>query len=223
MTARILLPCLLWAAGVSAAKLPEWYARSLEDAEFQARLVRDVGEIERVTGDRFAGDVILVEIKVRPLYGSAVTLQRQDFLLRSRSNNDTSHAQSPDRIAGSAVLELGGKRTTSSPSVFADDTNSPVWGGAPGTGTRPRRLGTPANTVGSGVAREQQQRLEPRTQGEDPVLERLHAIELPLETADNPVAGYLYFEIPAKNKRKHLELSYDGALGEFLIEFKKLE
>ncbi len=223
MTVRILLLCLLWAAGVPAAKLPDWYARFLDDAEFQARLVRDVGEIERVTGDRFAGDIILIEIKVRPLYGSTVALRRDNFLLRSRSNNDTSHAQSPDRIAGSAVLELGAKRTTSSAGVFADDTNSPVWGGAPGTGTRPRRLGTPANTVGSGVASEQQQTLEQRTQGEEPVLDRLHAIELPLETADDPVAGYLYFELPAKNKRKHLELSYDGVLGEFLIEFKKPE
>ena len=107
MTARFLLLYLLWVAGISAGNLPEWYARSLEDAEFQARLVREVTEIERITGDRFAGDIILVEIKVRPLYGSQVTLQRDDFLLRSRRNNDTSHAQSPERIAGSAVLELG--------------------------------------------------------------------------------------------------------------------
>jgi hypothetical protein len=46
---------------------------------------------------------------------------------------------------------------------------------------------------------------------------------LPLETADEPVSGYLFFEIPSKVKRKHLELSYDGSLGEFLIEFKRPE
>ena len=35
------------------------------------------------------------------------------------------------------------------------------------------------------------------------------------------VDGYLYFQLPAKVKRKHLELSYDGRFGEFVIEFKR--
>ena len=65
--------------------------------------------------------------------------------------------------------------------------------------------------------------MEERYEDDQSVLARLRARELPLETKDTPVSGYLYFEIPAKIKRKHLELSYDGTLGELLIEFKKAE
>ena len=222
MTFRILRGVLLFTVALSAAKLPEWYARSLDDAEFQARLVREPAEIERVAGDQFEGDVVLVEIKLRPLYGSSVTLRRDEFLLRARNNNDTSPAQPPDRIAGTAVLELGKKRSNTG-DLFKDSTNRGVWGGAPGTGTRPRRLPGPPDAGGLGLGDETVQTIEQRRHSEDPVLDRLYTIELPLETADEPVSGYLYFEIPVKTKRKHLELSYDGSLGEFLIEFKRPE
>ncbi len=222
MTARILWSVLLSAAALTAATLPEWYARTLEDAAFEARLVRDLTEIERVAGDRFEGDVVMVELKVRPLYGSRLELRRDDFLLRARHNNDTSPAQTPDRIAGSAVLELGKERSNSG-GLFKDSTNSGVWGGAPGTGTRPRRIPGPPDVGGVGLGGEQRQTIDQRQGTEDPVLDRLHDIELPLDTADEPVSGYLFFEIPSKVKRKHLELSYDGSLGEFLIEFKRPE
>ena len=213
----------LWAAAAPAAKLPDWYGRTLADAEFEARLVRELAEIERVAGDSFQGEIVLVELRVRPLYGSRLALRRADFLLRARNNNDTSPAQSPDRIAGSAVLALGAERSSSSGGVFADETNSPIWGGAPGSGTRPRRLGAPPRGVGAGAGGTSRQTLERETRSADPVLGRLQAIELPLVAADKPISGYLYFELPAKTKRKHLELSYDGELGEFLIEFKKPE
>lgn len=225
MLVRCLWLGILCSTAAWAAALPDWYTRHLDDADFQARLVRDVGEIERITGDQFSGDVILIELRVRPLYGSHVALERGDFLLRSRRDNDTSPAQNPERIAGGAVLALGKERHTAGGGLFSDSTNAPVWGGAPGTGTRPRRLGGPPNLAGGGVSGEETQTVEQRTTTGtgDPILDRLYKVELPLETQDQPVSGYLYFEVPAKTKRKHLELSYDGGLGNFLIEFKKPE
>ena len=222
MMVRFLFSVSLCAVALMAAKLPDWYNRTLEDAEFQARLVRDTAEIERIAGDQFEGDVVLVELRVRPLYGSRVELRRDEFLLRARNNNDTSPAQTPDRIAGGAVLELGRQRSNSG-GLFKDSTNSGVWGGAPGTGTRPRRIPGPPDVGGVGIGGEERQTIEQRQRSEDPVLDRLYAIELPLETADEPVSGYLFFEIPSKIKRKHLELSYDGTLGAFVIEFKRPE
>lgn len=222
MMVRLLWSVVICAVAMSAANLPDWYNRNLDDAEFHARLVRDAAEIERIAGDGFDGDVVLVEFKVRPLYGARLELRREEFLLRARNNNDTSPAQTPDRIAGAAVLELGRERSQSG-GLFKDSTNSGVWGGAPGTGTRPRRIEGPPDVGGLGVAGEERQTIEQRQRSEDPVLDRLYAIELPLETADEQVSGYLFFEIPSKVKRKHLELSYDGTLGEFLIEFKRPE
>ena len=186
------------------------------------RLVRDAPEIERVAGDSFDGEVILIEVRVRPLYGSKISLRRDDFLMRARNNNETSPAQTPDRIAGSAVLDLSAKTKTSTPDLFANDTG-PIWGGAPGTGSRPRRLGGPPDQIGSSTASQEMITAKQRSAAESSGAARLQLLELPLELEDDPGEGYLYFEMSAKTKRKHLELSYDGNLGEFLIEFKKPE
>lgn len=224
MPARLLLLGALLVFIASAARLPDWYERELADAAFSARLVRDASEIQLLAGEAFDGEVILVEVRVRPLYGSKVTLHRDDFLIRARNTNETSPAQSPQRIAGSEVLAFGSERkNTSSGGIFGDPTNAPVWGGAPGTGTRPRRIDGPGSIAGREIATEERRTAEQIDAGTGSVVDRLQALELPLQTEDTPVSGYLYFEIPAKIKRKHLELSYDGVLGEFLIEFKKPE
>ncbi len=224
MARAISLLVALLAVPLFGGGLPEWYSRELPDAEIRARLVREAAEIDQVTGDSLGAEIVLVELRVRPLYGSRVEFERGDFLLRARNNNDTSPAVSPDRVAGAAVLDLATKRTASSGTVFADNPNAPIWGGVPGTGQRPRRLGMPPNMAGGGTASEEERSVEQRDDrgdGEATVVDRLRDIELPLVTEDEPVGGYLYFEIPAKTKRKHLELSYDGTLGEFLIEFKR--
>ncbi len=223
MTARVILIGTLWVLGLEAAKLPEWYTRELPDAEIQARLVQDLAEIERVAGDTLEGEVILVELRVRPLYGSAVTLDRDQFLLRARNNNDMSRARTPDRIGGGAVLALVSERVGAPVGVMSEQANAPIWTGAPGTSGRPQRLGGPPNVLGGGDSHKTEQSVEGRYDDDQSVVARLRARELPLQTRDTPVSGYLYFEIPAKVKRKHLELSYDGTLGELLIEFKKAE
>ena len=211
------------AVGAAAANLPDWYTRTLPDAEFQVRLVQSVEEIEGIAGDRLEGEITLVEVRVQPLYGSEFHLDRENFLLRARNTNDTSPARTPDRIAGSSVLDLTAKTTNSSPDLFADDTNSPIWGGLPGTGTRPRRIGGPPSGLGGGASGEEIRSVEGRNEGAGTAAERLGSAELPLQLADDPASGYLYFEIPAKVKRKHLELSYDGGLGTFRVEFKRPE
>lgn len=224
MVVRSLFLGVLLAIVALSARLPDWYERELEDAAFSARLVRDPSAIQALVGEGFEGEVILVEVRVRPLYGSKVTLRRDDFLIRARNTNETSPAQSPQRIAGSEVLAFGTERSTkSSGAIFGDPTNAPVWGGAPGTGTRPRRIDGPGSIAGREIATEERRTAEQIDAGTGTVVERLQALELPLRTEDASVSGYLYFEMPAKIKRKHLELSYDGVLGEFLIEFKKPE
>ncbi len=220
---RILLLAVACFGPLAGARLPEWYTRQLPDAEFQARVVRELGEIERIAGDSFDGEVILVEVKVRPLYGSQLKFRRDDFLVRARNDNDTSPAQSPDRIAGGAVLELGKKTSTSASGVFTDNTSGGVWGGAPGTGGRPRRLPGPPNIGGGAGQTQDRSTAQMGTPEDGSVAGRLAALELPLQVSDQPAAGYLFFEIRAKTKRKHLELSYDGELGSFLIEFKRPE
>ncbi len=204
-----------------AAKLPDWYTRTLEDVEFEVRIVQDIERIARIVGDSLDGDYIFIEMKFRPLYGNRVVLQRDDFLLRSRRDNDSSEAQSPDRIAGDAVLALGVSRKGGG-NVFRDTANTPIYGGAPGTNSRPRRLENEAGGIGGVRSGETTLELARRRGGDAALAGQLARLELPLDTADN-AAGYLYFQVPAKVKRKHLELSYDGQFGEFVIAFKKPE
>lgn len=203
-----------------AAKLPDWYSRTLENVAFEARMVQDLEQIEKITGDSLDGDYILIEMKVSPLYGSRIVLQRDDFLLRSRRNNDTSEAQSPDRIAGDAVLALGVSEKGSG-NVFRDATNSPIYGGAPGTNTRPRRLEDQGGVLGGLQSGSATVEVEQIRSSDTSLAGQLRRLELPLVTSDSAGGGYLYFQIPAKVKRKHLELSYDGKFGDFVIVFKE--
>ena len=220
MFARPLFLAALLGIGALSARLPDWYERELDDAAFAARLVRERDAIQTLVGDRLEGSVVLVELRVKPLYGSKVTLARDEFLVRARNTNDMSPAQSPHRIAGEQVLRMSGKRKTkASVKVISDPSEARVWGGAPGTGTSPKRVESPTPTVVVDVSRENRRKPEQADAGTRSVAERLQDLELPLETVDAPVAGYLYFEIPADIGRKQLELSYAGQLGEFLIKF----
>ena len=220
MFARPLFLAALLAIGALSARLPDWYERELDDAAFAARLVLDQGAIQTLVGDGLQGSVVLVELRVKPLYGSRVTLARDEFLLRARNTNDMSEAQSPHRIAGAKVLRMSGKRKTKARvKVISDPSGARVWGGAPGTGTNPKRVESPTPAVVVDISREGRRQLEQADADTESVAERLQELELPLETVDAPVTGYLYFEIPADIGRKQLELSYAGQLGEFLIQF----
>ena len=157
-------------------------------------------------------------MKVRPLYGSRVVLQRDDFLLRSRRDNDTSagaisrpHRGRPRYGAG----RLGERRRKR----FPRRREYAIYGGAPGYEFAAAALGKRSKRHRRGPLGRQTVELAQRRGGVTTLAGQLAQLELPLETAD-AAAGYLYFQIPAKVKRKHLELSYDGEFGEFVIASK---
>ena len=158
---------------------------------------------------------------LKPLYGAKIELKRDDFLMRSYRNNDTSTAQSPDRIAGESELVLG-KAETVTVGIFTQATSGIPVGGAPGTGTRPRRIGGEETLTGGGVQSAETPDVSQRDTGkEGDLLSRLQSGELPLGEVDDVVHGYLYFQLSPKEKPKHLTLNYDGPGGEFQIHFEQ--
>ena len=204
-----------------AAGNSDWKTEKLADAEFKVRLVLDPAEITGILGSDLDMDYILVEMEVRPLYNSKVDLRRDDFVLRSRRDNERSSADTPDRIAGESVLIVGEGRAQTGSGIFGQESGT-VIGGVPGTGTQPRRIpgqggsigsapstGTATNTTVTGDKRETTS-----------LLDRLIELELPIGETQVPVRGYLYFAVSAKQKQKHLELSYDGNVGEWMMPFK---
>ena len=44
-------------------------------------------------------------------------------------------------------------------------------------------------------------------------------LELPIQETRAAVRGYLYFQVSAKQKKKHIRLMYDGPAGEFTMRF----
>ena len=52
MLFRLTLVITALASVLGADKLPEWYTRTLENVEFDFRIVNDVKQIERIAGDR---------------------------------------------------------------------------------------------------------------------------------------------------------------------------
>ena len=201
----------------------QWVTSRLDDAEFAARIILDPNDIKSLLGTDFDRDYLLLEMRVRPLYNSKVVLSRDDFIVRSRRNNERSTAMSPEEIAGTAVLVMGAGRTSKSGGIFSQERDPVIIGGAPGTGTRPRTLGGQGGTFGSGGGTSQEINVNAETREATSLLGRLQQLELPIGETRETVTGYLYFQVNAKHKLKHYELTYDGNVGEFQLKFKVSE
>ncbi len=199
----------------------QWVTSRLDDAEISARIILDANEIKSLLGTDFDQEYLLLEMRVRPLYNSKVVLSRDDFIVRSRRNNERSTAMSPDEIAGTAVLVMGAGRTSKSGGIFSQEAEPVIIGGAPGTGTRPRTLGGQGGAFGSGGGTSQEIKINAEEREATSLLGRLQQLELPIGETRETVSGYLYFQVTARHKLKHYELTYDGNVGEFQLKFKE--
>ena len=195
-----------------------WRTARLPDAEVSVRLERDKSRIEGMLGDDLNGEFTLIEVKILSLFDKELEFNRGDFVFRSRSNNESSEAQSPERIAGDSVLTLS-QTSWGSGGIFSQDSAAPVIGGVPGTGSRPRRLGTTPNTVGNAGSTQSETSVKAEQgKADDSLLGRLKRYELPLKT-NLRAEGYLYFQVDPTRKLKHYVLTYDGPYGEFRVAF----
>ena len=199
--------CIATAALVLAgAEAPTWVSEKTTDVEISARLILDKETQIQVVGSDLNRQYVIVELKVTPRGGYPVTLTRDDFLLRSARDNERATADSPDRVAGSAVLVLG---STGGGRGIYSQSGDPVYvGGLPGTGGRPRRLGSD-DTFGNagGVSESTVTASKAKV---TPLLGALHDKELPLGETGKPVTGYLYFPVDPKQKAKNFYLHYKG-------------
>lgn len=221
--ASAILALFLLAAPVWADDgLTEWTTTRSGNIEFSARLVYDVDRIEQMLGDSLDKSFTLVEIKILPLYDQMLELEREDFLFRCRCDNERSTAQSPERIAGSAVLALGQEKTGGGGGVFGQNNDPLIIGGVPGTGTRPRRLPGQGGGVGGATGGgSTETTVQGKTTETGSLLDRLKALEIPLDPIDEQISGYLFFQVQPNRKLKHYVLSYDGVYGEFQMLFDK--
>jgi hypothetical protein len=199
----------------------QWETTRLPDVEFRYRLIQEPEQIKALLGDDLDKEFMLVELEIKPFYGTKLKLDRNDFLLRSRADNEKSYAQSPSRIAGSAVFSLETHKTGGG-GVFGQSNDPLIIGGAPGTGTNPRRIDRMPDTIGSGGGGEAETTVK-QTESKAPetLQDRLEHLELPFAETDQDLHGYLYFQVDPKTKLKRIVFYYDGVYGEFQAQFEK--
>ena len=169
----------------------------------------------------FPGDVakhyVVMEVAVYPLPGQNAYIDAFDFDLKYNAD-EVSYPRSPEEIVSiwaekSAPQPPGKVGVTTETGVVYTSGRDPETGRRSGWGTY------------SDVAVGPTPPTPPQPLSADPqaVEERLRANALPMGTAVRPVAGYLYFAIPAKkHKAGAMELQYikDGAMVSLPIQAK---
>ncbi len=163
--------------------------------------------------------ISIVKLRVAPRGEQPIAFGPDDFTLRSDRDGQKSQPFAPSQIAGSAALVVASG--SSGRGGVASQEDGPIWGGAPGTGGRPRRLPGSGGTVGIVADETVQTSVDSGAKAkENPLLATLKERMLPEKTGSEPVAGLLYFPLEGKHKPKELELVYRGPAGKLSIRFK---
>jgi hypothetical protein len=165
-------------------------------------------------------ELIVVDVKLAPKTDEKMRVSRDDFTLISRRDGQRSQAMHPSQIAGSSSLMVSSRGPGSSGGMV-NQNRGPIWGGMPGTGGRPRRIGGDDEAVGPVDPGETKATITKNKDEESPLLTALRQKELPLAGSAEPVSGLIYFIFEGKHKVKDLELMYKGPGGTLMLDFEK--
>lgn len=219
MKTRALLALLALAAGAAGAdKAPPSGKASGERIEIEAVVYADKAAVRELIGEELDG-IAVVQLRVVPRGDQALAVGPDDFLLRSDRDGQRSEPFAPSQIAGNAALVVASG--SSGRGGMVGQENGPIWGGAPGTGGRPRRMGGDGGAVGNVSDEKVQTSMNSGDKDkENPLLAKLKQKMLPAKQGTEPVSGLLYFSLEGKHKPKDLELVYHGPAGKLSIRFK---
>jgi hypothetical protein len=183
----------------------------------EATVHLDPEEVKTMLGAEPGQGIVVVEVKVTPLHGEKIVLNREDFLLRSDKDGQTSRPMEPTQVAGSSILVVGSKPGEQG-RVMSQQRRVPFGvPGIPGTGNGPpATLPSPQPPVVGSATADATTATSTITEDEklkknNPLLDTLKKKVLPEGETGEPVTGYLYFLFEGKHKPKHLELVYRKA------------
>jgi len=190
-----------------------------KNLKVEATAYLDKSSIEKAVAPGMVEGIVAFDVKLTPAAGQKVTINRDDFLLRSDKDGQRSNPYSPTQIAGSSVLTV---KTTYSGGGIRSEDRGPVWGGM--GGGMPRRMPGQSPGIGNSVSTEAAAASVDPGSGktkEDPLLAVLKEKILPEKEIDAPVTGQLYFLLEGKHKVKNIELLYKTATGRMSVRFKQ--
>ena len=211
---------LVLAAAVPAAskKEPATARGESESIRVTATLYTDKDAIKQLIGSDLDGHYTVLDVKVESRFGREVDVRRDDFTLRTDKDGERSRPFAASQIAGRGALVVseGGIRGGG----MMGDSGGPVWGGAPGTMDRPRRMGGEGMGSGGEAVEGQTKAQSGAGQKVPPLQKTLEAKILPEGKTDKALSGLLYFPLE-KQKVKDLELTYAAADGKISLRFKQ--
>ena len=196
----LLLPALVLTA---ASKKTVATARGEnEDLILTVTLHIDPADVKEFIGSDLDGHYIVAEVKVDPKYGKDVTIDRDDFQLRTDRDGEKTKPFAASQIAGQGALVLSGDG--------GEVKKSRGWsmGG----------IGMGVGSGGEGAKGPTKATMKNEDQ-ENPLKKTLDAKILPEKKTGEPVSGLLYFPME-KQKVKDLELTFGGRENRITMRFK---
>jgi hypothetical protein len=205
----------------------------LDAAEKKNQPVQTSNEIVQISGQAFADrkavtgllgtdpamDLIVLDVKVSPRGESLVAIDLDDFTLISRKDGQRSQPLVPSQIAGKGALVVSSTKYGGGSGVMSQN-RGPIWGGIPGSGDRPRRLGADEEGGTGGTVAESTAGVQ-NDRSENPLLHVLKDRVLPEKRTNEAVNGLLYFLFDGKHRVKDLELIYETPSGRLMLDFEK--
>jgi hypothetical protein len=174
-----------------------------ESVALEVTLYIDGEAVKSIIGDDLGGHYIVAEVKATPKYGKVVSIERDDFVLRTDKDGEKTQPFVGNQIAGQTALIVSGdeneKKKKSGWSIGG-------MGGGMGSPGMPTDKGPTKSTMKTNP-------------DENPLKKTLDEKILPEKKTDQPVSGLLYFPME-KQKMKDLELRYSSKDNLISLRFK---
>jgi hypothetical protein len=176
-----------------------------EELVLEATIYVDPADVKEVLGDDLGGHYIVAEVKVQPKYGKEVSIDRDDFVLRTDKDGEKAKPFVGNQIAGREALVV--TRTEDTSNKHHSGISIGGMGGGVGTGSGSDN-GAATSKIQNGA-----------TVKENPLQKLLDDKILVEGKTRNPLSGLLYFAME-KQKMKELELYYGGKENRISLRFK---
>jgi hypothetical protein len=208
MAARLFVLYLVLALLLPAAKKTVGTARGEnEDLILNVTVYIDAAGAKELVGDDLGGHYIVAQVKVEPKYGKDITIDRDDFQLRTDKDGERTKPLAPSQIAGRGLVltRTGGPGGLGEERPRGWSIGGGIGMGGGGAGS----AGDPANVKATMENGDK----------DNPLKKVLDAKVLPEKKTDQPVSGLLYFPME-QQKLKDLELTYGGRENRISMRFK---
>jgi len=190
--------------------------------DISATAILDKDQIRQELGSDLGGEIVVVRVTIRPVSDKPIQVSLDDFLLISGKDGQRAQPYSPSQIAGNSTLVVTPQGTRNG--GLGANNNGPIWGGIPGTGSRPQQM--PGNGAGIGSTTAGTATVDSKvdvsnSDKPNPLLAVLKEKVLPEKEITQPTSGLLYFQmVGGKLKPKDLELHYKGPAGRLSLRFR---